>query len=255
MKMEKPNYFGILPANVRYDKNLKPMEKILYTEISSLTNKDGYCYATNSYFSRLYEVHKNTVGTWINNLEKQGYIKTVLIYKKGTKEIIERRIYINQKIDIPINEKVDTYQQKDLEPINEKVDTPINENIEENNTSINNKINNIYLYKGSEFEKAFSDFKIMRVDKKEPLSKPAEDLILMKLYKLAGDNEQLAIEILNKSTINSWKDIFPIDKKQGGNKNGNTRNKRSYTGNVEKKGFDKHNDYKPDYSKGFDDWN
>ena len=196
--MEKPNYFGILPANVRYDKNLKPMEKILYTEISSLTNKDGYCYATNSYFSKLYEVHKNTVGTWINNLEKQGYIKTVLIYKKGTKEIIERRIYINQKID-----------------------TPINENIEENNTSINNKINNIYLYKGSEFEKAFSDFKIMRVGKKEPLSKPAEDLILMKLYKLAGDNEQLAIEILNKSTINSWKDIFPLDKKQGGNNNGN----------------------------------
>ena len=208
------------------------MEKILYTEISSLTNKDGYCYATNSYFSKLYEVHKNTVGTWINNLEKQGYIKTVLIYKKGTKEIIERRIYINQKID-----------------------TPINENIEENNTSINNKINNIYLYKGKEFEKAFSDFKIMRVGKKEPLSKPAEDLILMKLYKLAGDNEQLAIEILNKSTINSWKDIFPLDKKQGGNNNGNTGNKKSYTRNAEKKGFDKHNDYKPDYSKGFDDWN
>lgn len=230
--MEKPNYFGILPANVRYDKNLKPMEKILYTEISSLTNKDGYCYATNSYFSKLYEVHKNTVGTWINNLEKQGYIKTVLIYKKGTKEIIERRIYINQKID-----------------------TPINENIEENNTSINNKINNIYLYKGEEFQKAFSDFKIMRIGKKEPLSKPAEDLILMKLRRLAGNNEQLAIEILNKSTINSWKDIFPLDKKQGGNKNGNTGNKRSYTGNAEKKGFDKHNDYKPDYSKGFDDWN
>ena len=253
--MEKPNYFGILPANVRYDKNLKPMEKILYTEISSLTNKDGYCYATNSYFSKLYEVHKNTVGTWINNLEKQGYIKTVLIYKKGTKEIIERRIYINPKIDTPINENVDTYQQKDLEPINKKIDTPINENIEENNTSINNKINNIYLYKGEEFQKAFSDFKIMRVDKKEPLSKPAEDLILMKLYRLAGDNEQLAIEILNKSTINSWKDIFPLDKKQGGNNNGNTENKRNYTGNAEKKGFDKHNDYKPDYSKGFDDWN
>ena len=229
--MEKPNYFGILPANVRYDMNLKRMEKILFTEISSLTNKDGYCYATNSYFSKLYEVHKNTVGAWINNLEKQGYIKTVLIYKKGTKEIIERRIYINQKIDTPINENVDTYQQKDLEPINKKIDTPINENIEENNTSINNKINNIYLYKGEEFQKAFSDFKIMRVDKKEPLSKPAEDLILMKLYRLAGDNEQLAIEILNKSTINSWKDIFPLDKKQGGNNNGNTtKNKRFNTG-------------------------
>lgn len=257
--MEKPNYYGILPANVRYDKELKPMEKILFTEISSLTSKEGYCYAKNSYFADLYDVHKNTVGNWINNLVKRGYLKSVIIYEKGTKNIQERRLYIttptSEKVDTPVNEKNDTYQQKDLEPINEKVDTPINENIEENNTSINNKINNIYLYKGSEFEKAFSDFKIMRVDKKEPLSKPAEDLILMKLYKLAGDNEQLAIEILNKSTINSWKDIFPIDKKQGGNKNGNTGNKRSYTRNVEKKGFDKHNDYKPDYSKGFDDWN
>lgn len=46
-----------------------------------------------------------------------------------------------------------------------------------------------------------------------------------------------------------------LKQKTGGNNNGNTRNKRSYTGNAEKKGFDKHNDYKPDYSKGFDDWN
>ena len=46
-----------------------------------------------------------------------------------------------------------------------------------------------------------------------------------------------------------------LKQKTGGNKNGNTGNKRSYTGNAEKKGFDKHNDYKPDYSKGFDDWN
>ena len=46
-----------------------------------------------------------------------------------------------------------------------------------------------------------------------------------------------------------------LKQKTGGNKNGNTGNKRSYTGNAEKKGFDKHNDYKPDYSKGFDEWN
>ena len=46
-----------------------------------------------------------------------------------------------------------------------------------------------------------------------------------------------------------------LKQKTGGNKNGNTGNKRSYTGNAEKKGFDKHNDYKPDYSKGFDNWN
>ena len=59
--MENPNYYGILPANVRYDKNLKPMEKILYTELTALSNKNGYCNAKNIYFGKLYDVHKNTV--------------------------------------------------------------------------------------------------------------------------------------------------------------------------------------------------
>ena len=112
--MEKPNFYGIMPANVRYDKNLKPMEKILYTEITALSNKEGYCFASNSYFGELYEVNKKTVSTWVNNLEKQGYIKIVLIYKQGTKEITERRIYINQKVS-PVNKNVDTYPQKNGE--------------------------------------------------------------------------------------------------------------------------------------------
>ena len=103
---------------------------------------------------------------------------------------------------------------------NPNLDFPHHNNIDNTNIEYNN-IDSIYLYKGKEFQKAFSDFKIMRIGKKEPLSKPAEDLILTKLYRLAGDNEQLAIDILNKSTINSWKDIFPLDKKQGVNNNAN----------------------------------
>ena len=123
-----PNYFGILPANVRYDTSLKPMEKILYTEITALSNMKGYCYATNSYFGDLYSVHKNTAGIWINNLEKAGYIESKIIYEKGTKNVKERQLFIIN----PINENIDT-------PINENIDTPINENIEENNTSSNRK--------------------------------------------------------------------------------------------------------------------
>ena len=129
-----PNYFGILPANVRYDKKLKPMEKILYTEITALSNSKGYCYATNSYFANLYDVHKNTAGTWINNLEKLGYIKSRIIYETGTKNVKERQLFIVT----PINKNVARYQQKDCDPINEKIDTPINEKIEDNNTRYNN---------------------------------------------------------------------------------------------------------------------
>ena len=97
--MEKLNYFAIMPAKVRYDENLKPMEKLIYSEITVLTNFKGYCYATNSYFANLYEVHKKTVAHWISNLTNLGYLKVEMILKKGGKEVEERRIYILERRD------------------------------------------------------------------------------------------------------------------------------------------------------------
>ena len=133
--MERPGYYGILPASIRYDKNLKPMEKIMYSELTALSNKNGYCNATNSYFAELYEVSKNTVSLWVSDLEKAGYIKTKLIYEAGTKIIKERRIYIAD----PITKNNDTYHEKEVDPITK--------NREDNNTRLiitnNNNLENI----------------------------------------------------------------------------------------------------------------
>ena len=259
--MEKPNFYGIMPADVRYDKNLKPMEKILYTEITALTNSKGYCFATNSYFAELYDVHKNTVGCWISNLEKQGYIKTVLIYKNGTKEILERRIYINQKsvdpvnekIDTPqskncdpVNEKIDTPQSKNCDPVNEKIDTPINKKIEDNNTRINITrliLNNKYIYRSKEFIEAFESYKKMRKSIKKPMTENSVKRMLKKLEKIG--NEEIAIKMLNQAEDKCWLDVYEV--KEGNN--GNNFNAR-----YSRKQENKHSK-KPDYTKGFDDWN
>ena len=57
----RANYYAIIPAKVRYDRNLKPAEKILYGELTALSNKNGYCHAQNRYFANLYNVRNETV--------------------------------------------------------------------------------------------------------------------------------------------------------------------------------------------------
>ena len=50
---QQPNYWGILPASIRYDKELSSTAKLLGLEINSLTQQCGYCYATNKYLGEL----------------------------------------------------------------------------------------------------------------------------------------------------------------------------------------------------------
>lgn len=123
--METPNYYSVIPANVRYDKKLKDKAKLLYGEITALSNKDGYCWATNSYFANLYEVSNTTISTLIKNLVEQGYLESQIIYKEGSKEIEKRMLKI---VHTPIKENLNRYLKK--------VKEPIKENLKENNTRI-----------------------------------------------------------------------------------------------------------------------
>ena len=92
----KPSYYAIIPADVRYS-DLKPNAKLLYGEITALSSKEGYCFATNNYFAKLYNVTKNTISLWVSQLHKAGFISVELI-KKG-EQITERRIGIIKKDD------------------------------------------------------------------------------------------------------------------------------------------------------------
>ena len=91
---EKPNYYAILTAEIRYDKNIKPNAKLLYAEITALCNMNGECFASNRYFSELYGKSKTSISLWIKELIVNGYISASYTYKEGTKEIDNRYLSI-----------------------------------------------------------------------------------------------------------------------------------------------------------------
>mgnify|MGYP001216075081 FL=1 len=88
--MTRKSYYAVIPADVRYDEDLPANAKLLYGEITVLCNERGYCWASNSYFAKLYKVSVRTVQTWINALEKKGYINRVNVWDKDNH--VEKRI-------------------------------------------------------------------------------------------------------------------------------------------------------------------
>ena len=86
-----PGYYAVIPADVRYDKKLNPNSKLLYGEITALCNKEGYCWASNSYFAELYGCTPQSISNWIQELISENYIRTENFPERGNL----RYIYLN----------------------------------------------------------------------------------------------------------------------------------------------------------------
>ena len=72
---DAPNYYAVLPANIRYADDLSCLQKLLYAEITALSNKDGFCYASNQYFADLYKKDPTWVSKSISDMQKKWYLK------------------------------------------------------------------------------------------------------------------------------------------------------------------------------------
>ena len=135
--MEQPNYYAIIPADIRYDCRLTDKEKLLYGEITALSNKEGCCWASNEYFSRLYNSSIRTIKGAVTKLEKCGYLKRVLLYKENSKEVEKRLLYPVTKFALPSENNFTTPGEENFHHPGEKNCTD-NNTSKKNNTSKNN---------------------------------------------------------------------------------------------------------------------
>ena len=141
---ERPSYFAIISADVRYDKRLKASEKLLYGEITALCNKTGECWASNKYFADLYGVTTQAVSKWVTNLRKCGYISVSIHYKNGTKEIDKRTIKLSGACGNVVTSNCEVVTS-DCEVVTNDLGGIV-QKFKENNTRLNNTneyINNI----------------------------------------------------------------------------------------------------------------
>lgn len=145
MEEQQRSYYAIIPANVRYDKDLAPNAKLLYGEITALCNEKGFCWASNQYFAELYGVSVLSIKRWVNSLVTKGYVYRTLTYKPNSKEVDKRIISIDGGI------KIDTTSvQKCYDPSIKNDTSSSIKNDTDNNTSINNTFNNkkdVYTHK------------------------------------------------------------------------------------------------------------
>ena len=92
-EVNRIGYFAVIPATVLFNNSLKPNEKLLYALITALSNKEGYCYASNKYLGEKLGVDPKTITSWLADLRKFNYIMVDLI-RNENKEIIQRKFIL-----------------------------------------------------------------------------------------------------------------------------------------------------------------
>lgn len=209
---ERPNYFAVIPADVRYDKTLSASEKLFYAEIVALTHKDGRCWASRRYFADLYGVDERTISRWTTKLAERGYIE-VRVIRNAQKAILRRNIAL-KVFHTPSDKNVPTYGQK--------CPYPSDKNVAENNTSNNNKVSKVNARpvenfdsiiesatESSELREALIEFVKFRKLIKKPMTNKALELIISKLNKIATTDRE-RVEILNQSIERGWAGVFVL---------------------------------------------
>ncbi len=123
--MPSPSYFSILTADVRYDTGLSDFAKLLYSDITALCNKKGFCDATNDYFATQFGKSKRTISATVGALADAGYI-CIEVERDASNAVVARKIWVQanaraaaEKVQTPIEENFHRYREKLPDPMEE----------------------------------------------------------------------------------------------------------------------------------------
>lgn len=231
MDEARPGYYAIIPADVRYDDQIPANAKLLYGEISALIGADGYCYASNSYFMKVYGFSDPTISRLIAKLEDAGYVKRVL-ERDQSGQVVRRKIYLSVSmpdVQPPINFDTTSYQNCREGGIKNDGYTNLNNTVyRKENKKEKLKFDPIVFFSSwvedtfpeatygyidsskAALNQAFARFCEHRQAMKKPIKTQATITALTnKLTKYAGTNIRTMIDLLDTATASGWQSIYP----------------------------------------------
>ena len=88
-QIQQPSFWAVLPAKIRYDKEIDFTSKVIFAEITALSNMWGYCSAGNQYFADRFGLSVTQISRIVAKLIDRHYIRSVIEKAKGNK----RRLY------------------------------------------------------------------------------------------------------------------------------------------------------------------
>ena len=131
---DKPSFYSILTADVRYDERIGDFAKLLYSDLTARCNRKGYCWPTNEQLAEDHRKNARTIVRTLRELESAGYIATEVI-RDQKNMVVERRIWLDANARAGLE-----FLRK---PPDKNVTAPPDKNvkyIKENNININNPL-------------------------------------------------------------------------------------------------------------------
>lgn len=74
----RQGYWGVIPGEVREDRDLTIAAKYLYYILSSMAYEDGYCWPSNEYLASQLCLSKRRAVELLGQLKERGYIKVIM---------------------------------------------------------------------------------------------------------------------------------------------------------------------------------
>lgn len=121
------NYFAILPAEIRYHKELSFGEKILYAEITACADENEICTATNEHFSGAFDKSVKWVSNSLTSLKQYGCIDVSISKSKGN--FREIHLLPMEKIT-PVTENINDNHATEFLQMNVFVENALESNFE-----------------------------------------------------------------------------------------------------------------------------